>query len=353
MSIFRATLALTLGLTVQACSDAGPSTDFEDELTNGRSDEADHRDFDDNDIQTDEEEDDVRSSQSSSARASGQNEDEDEEEHADAEDDADDDADQRGTDSDDDDDDEERAEEDANPPDDDSDQGARKDDGDDDRRDDGDGDGSDPPGRRPGGTASSGQGGDSEPAGGMSSGSFGDFVTGLPTGTPLSGLTQDEVWTLCFSFTATLTDQLLSSASDVACTLVGIGVGSGAFGQQGFDEQACAQGVSDCLRDAGGNPVDQDMIQDLLAMDSSGACDEMVARASLAECDATVGDFEACVNAGLEQTQSALLSFDCQAFASASATNPPRPPQLDDDFLLECAALCPMDRGRPTPRPTP
>lgn len=151
--------------------------------------------------------------------------------------------------------------------------------------------------------ALAGCGDDGEGSGG------GSVTTGLPEDKMLADVTAAEAQDVCESLAASSANAI--SEADLArlpCTIAALSspanLMSDGMGGVTVDRAACEESVSSCL-EAAPEPAPSD------------DCDAGTLMASLADCDATAAELEACLNASLPQIRSLLAQINCNVDLNA------------------------------------
>jgi hypothetical protein len=176
-------------------------------------------------------------------------------------------------------------------------------------------------------------GGDGGSGGG---GGGGTFDLGVPKDKPLVQLEDSELETVCTRIENTASS-LFSQQQlhDFACTFEGFAASltADANGNFQIDRQACMQEKNTCLSmpyDPEDSPFED--LQDEFAEE----CNPTQLRSQLADCNATVAEYEACLNAGLNLMRQMLSSFDCDRFNPQDLDNLM---DFDPDALPACQTL--------------
>ncbi len=144
--------------------------------------------------------------------------------------------------------------------------------------------------------------------GGGGGGSGSAVDTGLSDTRLLSSVTPEEATQACESIESAFSARLdVQSALAAVCELVGAALSD--------TEAQCRQVADDCVAQAQrgeGMLKEEDFEQDF-------DCDEEESQQELASCEATVGEFEQCMNDQLALAEQTLAAFSC---ANAPNTTP-------------------------------
>jgi hypothetical protein len=141
------------------------------------------------------------------------------------------------------------------------------------------------------------------PACGGGDGSSSGVDTGLPTTQKLSTLSDDEVKQVCHRVNEAATLTLTSTAvQQASCLSVGVKAGLTVSGSEvTIDVTKCQQAVDSCAT----KPTATTSTDDKQDCDSASAKD-------VDGCEATVGDYETCMNLLLGQVKHRLDELTCQ-----------------------------------------
>jgi hypothetical protein len=177
--------------------------------------------------------------------------------------------------------------------------------------------------------------GDDDGGGGVSS--------GFPPSTMLSELSAEEVMQACSDLVLDLDVTLTAELDRVNCTLraIPMSISVTLSGQAMGDPAMCRDLRDRCLGGeniGGADPVMVDPVG------PSIQCGSPAAVTAAQSCDATVGEYEACLNAIVANAQSSLRMIDCSLVADPAslqdAMQPPPPPQ--PQVCAELDAQCPQ-----------
>lgn len=177
--------------------------------------------------------------------------------------------------------------------------------------------------------------------------STGGVVTGLPAEQKLSTLSDADVKKACQSVndgaSAVITPTAIKRA---ICVPFGVeaAVTYSSDGKETVDIDKCQQLVDTCISNDGGDDDDEDEVEaddDEVEVDGVNDCEQANAN-DLEGCDATVAEYEACVNSVLSEMQRMLSELTCQnaeKISSEAYSN-----ELDPAAIPQCQtvmAKCP------------
>jgi hypothetical protein len=151
------------------------------------------------------------------------------------------------------------------------------------------------------GTSGGSNAGASGAAGSSGTGGPVDVDTGLPPAKTLGTITAAEAQSLCNSLTASAQNALSGDQlRRFTCTISALpaSIRQSAGGMSEIDRAACEQMVTECLMEPDDTTNDND-------------CENTQLSTSVAGCQATVSELEACLNASLMQLRSLFDRFDC------------------------------------------
>jgi len=172
----------------------------------------------------------------------------------------------------------------------------------------------------------------------------GAVSTGLPASTRLSELDAQQVMDACGEIVVSLDAALTSELERFNCTLraVPMSISVTLSGQTMGDAAKCRELRDRCLagEDIGGN-VQPVTVQ---PVGSQINCTSPAAVAASQSCEATVGEYESCLDAIVANAQTSFRRLDCSLVADPSqlqnAMQPPPPPQ--PQVCADLDARCPQ-----------
>lgn len=141
--------------------------------------------------------------------------------------------------------------------------------------------------------------------GGDDNSSGGGVVTGLPAEQKLSTLSDDDVKKACRSINDGANSVITPTAlKRVVCVPIGVEAAvTYSNGAASVDVSKCQQVVDTC--------VSSDEVEDEFEEEETNDCEEASA-ADLEGCEATVGEYESCINTVLSRAQGWLADLTCQ-----------------------------------------
>jgi hypothetical protein len=136
--------------------------------------------------------------------------------------------------------------------------------------------------------------------------------TGLPTEAKLSELESSDAPALCDAIKAGV-DQVLPDAEvkRLNCTFAAVISMNLTEASTGVDVGACESYVDKCI--AGEKTSENGVSVDVGTWSSQTTCDQAAVTADIGECEATVADYEACLNAALQDFASFRDAIRCSA----------------------------------------
>jgi hypothetical protein len=171
----------------------------------------------------------------------------------------------------------------------------------------------------------------------------GAVSSGFPPSTMLSELSAEEVMQACSDLVLDLDVTLTAELERVNCTLRAfpMSISVTLSGEATGDPAMCRDLRDRCLRGENIGGVDPVMVD---PVGSSIQCGSPAAVTAAQSCDVTVGEYEACLNAIVANTQSSLRMIDCSLVSDPDslqdAMRPPPPPQ--PQVCAELDAQCPQ-----------
>ena len=159
-------------------------------------------------------------------------------------------------------------------------------------------------------------------------------VTGLPAEQKLSTLSDQDVKNACRSISDGASVAVSPEALKRAlCVPLGVQAAvTYANNQVSVDVSACQQVVDECVSDDS-DPFEQDDAD----QETEDDCDDASAD-DLSGCEATVGEYETCINTVLSETQRRLSEFTCQNAETLSSEQYSQD-ELDPADIPQCQAL--------------
>ncbi len=172
----------------------------------------------------------------------------------------------------------------------------------------------------------------------------GAVSSGLPPSTKLSELDAQEVMDACGNIVSSLDATLSVELERFNCTLraIPMSISVTLSGQTTGDPAKCRELRDRCLggEDIGGN-VQPVMVE---PVGSQIQCMSPAAVAASQSCQATVGEYESCLNAIVANAQASFRRLDCSLVEDPgqlqNAMQPPAPPQ--PEVCADLDARCPQ-----------
>jgi hypothetical protein len=173
--------------------------------------------------------------------------------------------------------------------------------------------------------------------------------TGLPAEAKLSELESSEAPALCEAIEAGIEDVLPESeVKRLGCTFAAVLSMNLSEESSEVDVDACESYVDDCIA---GKTSETSVGIDLEEWSSQTTCDESAVTERIGECDATVAEYEACLDAALQAFATLREALRCSAFEDPDkvrdALTMPDPALSDacKPFEQKCAGLFDDLRG--------